>query len=154
MVRLYGRAGRLTAENGGFRPGQWTEYARGARCQLCKDVGSTDTVEYDVKPGWCVIDDNVIPGSVVGLPGSKQEHSDLTPGSAGALPATAPHSAYLTAIAQMVDEFDCMPDGMWHHQQLQLPAPAAGLDEGLLSFSLSNFRLYGNPYTKTKDRNE
>jgi hypothetical protein len=24
MGLLYGRAGRLTAENGGFRPGQWT----------------------------------------------------------------------------------------------------------------------------------
>jgi hypothetical protein len=23
MALLYGRAGRLTAENGGFRPGQW-----------------------------------------------------------------------------------------------------------------------------------
>ena len=106
-------------------PGAWTEYARGARCQLCLDVGTTDTVEYDVKPGWCVIDDNVIPGSIVGLPGSKQEFSDRAPGSAGALPATAPHSAYLTAIADTIDEFDCVPDGMWHHQQLQLPAPAA-----------------------------
>jgi hypothetical protein len=32
-------------------PGAWTEYARGARCQLCSDIGKTDTVEYDVKPG-------------------------------------------------------------------------------------------------------
>ena len=29
----------------------WTEYARGAICQLCDDVGTSDAVEYDVKPG-------------------------------------------------------------------------------------------------------
>jgi hypothetical protein len=28
MALLYGRAGRLTAENGGFRPGQWCSRAR------------------------------------------------------------------------------------------------------------------------------
>jgi hypothetical protein len=72
----------------------WTEYARGARCQLCADVGASDTVEYDVKPGWCVIDDNVIPNSIIGLPGSKQEHSSKTLPTAGGLPATTPHSDY------------------------------------------------------------
>jgi hypothetical protein len=28
MGLLYGRAGRLTAKNGGFRPGQWDELRR------------------------------------------------------------------------------------------------------------------------------
>ena len=31
MVLLCGRAGRLTAENGGFRPGQYLEAERGGR---------------------------------------------------------------------------------------------------------------------------
>ena len=32
MGLLYGRAGRVTAENGGFRPGQWPRCAGTARC--------------------------------------------------------------------------------------------------------------------------
>ena len=31
MALLYGRAGRLTAKNGGFRPGQYLEAERGGR---------------------------------------------------------------------------------------------------------------------------
>jgi hypothetical protein len=38
MARLYGRAGRLTAQNGGFRPGQLNEFRFRDACVAANDA--------------------------------------------------------------------------------------------------------------------
>ena len=48
---MYGRAGRLTAENGGFRPGQWTKRLASLPIELYHDdgfgAGTRGLLSYD-----------------------------------------------------------------------------------------------------------
>jgi hypothetical protein len=57
MVLLYGRAGRLTAENGGFRPGQYytlnqSATPRGSSECVNDANGAQDQCGIDMLDGW------------------------------------------------------------------------------------------------------
>ena len=49
MGFLYGRAGRLTAKNGGFRPGQWQQIKDG-RTNAVEVEAPRECVEWAVRP--------------------------------------------------------------------------------------------------------
>ena len=81
MGLLYGRAGRLTAENGGFRPGQWfncSDPAHGRKCVLDAEAAALPASEA---ADACAQVDAAAAAAVIGLenrPNSYGEH-DHTP---------------------------------------------------------------------------
>ena len=75
MALLYGRAGRLKAKNGGFRPGQWTTWTFG--------VGAA--VTGGKQPGGAVYATRTLPGTarpVTGVIASRlhSESGQIAPG--------------------------------------------------------------------------
>ena len=68
MVLLYGRAGRLTAKNGGFRPGQYEKDLEKRRVETQKNV--TAVV-------WSAEDDMYIPKQTKEGDADAEPHEDM-----------------------------------------------------------------------------
>jgi hypothetical protein len=143
MVRLYGRAGRLTAENGGFRPGQSTSAAGVlalfdsgelllSECDFLAPVcGDSGSGLVPTLAAWQPVEGQQVRGSspsflVTVHPPQQFVDSGLAPGEAGySTPLPLDHGVPRTPIQGMTEE---------RLQMVRSRTPAA---RSLLSYFLS-----------------